>query len=89
MEACGSEFWDTEELTIPDAMTENPEDTVYQPNHDTLLKLSLEYRDSANDGSLVKTDVETTLRKLYPMFNFDAFRASEKKSVKSQQTVIK
>lgn len=73
MEACGSEFWDTEELTIPDAMTENPEDTVYQPNHDTLLKLSLEYRDSANDGSLVKTDVETTLRKLYPMFNFDAF----------------
>ena len=73
MEACGSEFWDTEELTIPDAMTENPEDTVYQPNHDTLLKLSLEYRDSANDGSLVKTDVESKLRKLYPMFNFDAF----------------
>lgn len=73
MEACGSKFWDTEELTVSDAMPENPEDTIYQPNHDTLLKIALEYRDSANDGSLVKTDVEATLRKLYPMFNFDTF----------------
>ena len=75
MEACGAEFWDIPELTIADALPENPSETVYQPNHDRLLPVYLEYRDSANDGSIEKTDVEALLRELYPMFNFDAFLA--------------
>ena len=72
MEACGSEFWKNEGLTVRGAMPDDPENAVYQPNHDALMKMVMEYRDTANDGSIVKTDVEAALRELYPMFDFDA-----------------
>lgn len=36
------------------------------------------FNSSPNDGSIEKPDAEAALRKMYPMFRFDAFLASLK-----------
>lgn len=71
MKSCGSEFWEIDELTIPEALPENPEENVYEPHCDEMKALKMEYSNTPNDGSIAKTDVEPILRKKFPMFNWD------------------
>lgn len=71
MESCGSEFWEIDELTIREALPEDPEENVYQPHWDEMKALEMEYWNTPNDGSLSKTDVEPILREKFPMFNWD------------------
>lgn len=71
MEACGLPFWEFEEITVSDALPQQPDEEIYEPHWDITAKLNEEYDDTPNDGTVEKTDVETTLKELYPMFNWD------------------
>lgn len=76
MEACGNPFWEIEEITVKDALPPQPDEDVYEPNWDATAELSDEYEGSPNDGTVKKTDVEATLKSLFPMLNWDKLIAS-------------
>lgn len=76
MEAGGFPFWEIEEITVKDALPPQPYEEVYEPHWNTIAKLNKEYDDTPNDGTVEKTDVEATLKKLYPMFNWDKLIAN-------------
>lgn len=71
MEACGCPFWEIEEITVKDALPSDPDEEVYQPHWDRMTELKKEYDETPNDGTVEKTDIEATLKQLFPMLNLD------------------
>ncbi|MDO5559634.1 MAG: hypothetical protein Q4F95_08565 [Oscillospiraceae bacterium] len=71
MVACGSEFWDCDEITIKEFMPSDPQTQVYQPKWGIIEDLEEEYTDMPNDTDVQKTDVESVLREHFPMINWD------------------
>ena len=78
--ACGYPFWESAEITVSDAMPKcNLEEEnlmyklIYNPVEAELSKLSYAFGNLPNDGSVDKPDAEEALRKMFPMFDFDAF----------------
>lgn len=76
MEAAGFPFWEIEEITIKDALPPQPDEEVYEPHWGDITSLNKEYDDTPNDGTIEKTDVETALKKFYPMLDWDKLIAS-------------
>ena len=64
MEACGNEFWEHEELTVPGFDYDDPEFDFYETPEEAI---------AANDGTVKKDSFEEYLRKYRPMFNLDNF----------------
>ena len=77
MEACAYPFWETPAFCIPALLPEDPE-SLYDGHEDEMAVLEDAFNSPPNDGSVEKPDAEAALRKMYPMFNFDAFLASLK-----------
>lgn len=77
LEACAYPFWETEGLYVPEQMPEDPE-SLYDGHEDEMSVLEDAFNSSPNDGSIEKPDAEAALRRMYPMFRFDAFLASLK-----------
>ena len=82
MEACGREFWEVPELTVPEFMPEDLNDPDYNfYDYPEKLKRPV-YKGFIsglpNDGSVKKGDFEWYLRKFKPMFNLDNFIAAIK-----------
>lgn len=76
MADCDLAFWENEKITIQDKLPADPEEEVYKPYWEEMDKISAEYDDTPNDGSLKKTDVEASIRKNFPMLDLDALLAS-------------
>ena len=79
LEACGYPFWEIEETILPGSLDDynmnNLEDEIYDVE-ESAYQWSDEFWDKPNNGALKKTDVETKLRKNYPMFNFEGLYQS-------------
>ena len=79
MIGCGLPFWDIEgaylKEKMPNCQKEAYSEVIYEPHWDATDALYEEYRDTPNDGSIEKTDVESRLRELFPMFNMDGLIA--------------
>lgn len=71
MEACGCPFWEIDEITVKNALPSDPDEEVYQPHWDRMTELKKEYDETPNDGTVEKTDIEATLKQLFPMLDLD------------------
>ena len=73
----GYPFWEHDEIIIKDAMPKGLEEDfnelIYKPYWDEIDALSEEFYDVPNDGSKKKPDVESAIRKMFPMFDLDRF----------------
>lgn len=76
---CSMEFWKIEGAYIKEKMPlcdeEEYEEVIYGANRDAMSALFDEYYDTPNDNSMEKTDAETRLREMFPMFNMDGLIA--------------
>ncbi|MBR5371710.1 MAG: hypothetical protein IK130_05800 [Oscillospiraceae bacterium] len=73
MYQCGNEFWETEGLYLPEFMPDDPETVYDDAATDEIDNLMRIFSSTPNDGTVQKPDAEAMLRKLFPMFAFDAF----------------
>ncbi|MCM1132413.1 MAG: hypothetical protein NC340_02975 [Ruminococcus flavefaciens] len=75
MEGIGRKFWEAPEITNAEYLPEDMTDFDPYTFCEETWKISDEYDNTPNDGSLQKTDVEKFLREKIPLFNIDAFLA--------------
>lgn len=77
MESCGSPFWENKGLTLQEFLPPDlGEKTIYGPHWEEMRTAETAFRDTPNDGSLEKPDVEALLRKNFPALNLDALLGS-------------
>ena len=78
-EACAYPFWDerlVKGMLIPEFLPND--ENVYTDEVLSILYDIESVLDTPNDGSMEKMDVEATMRKIFPMFNWDKFLSSIK-----------
>lgn len=72
---CDNEFWEIEgayiEEKMPDCSKDEYSKVIYQSHWDEMSALFDEYYDTPNNNTLEKTNAETKLREMFPMFNMD------------------
>ena len=74
MEACGNEFWEHEELTVPGFDYDDPEFDFYETPKEAIAAGCTHFgMEEPNDGTVKKDSFEEYLRKYRPMFNLDNF----------------
>ena len=74
MEACGREFWEREELTVPGFDYEDPDFDFYETPQKAVDDDFVHFGcGKPNNGTVKKDSFEQYLRKYKPMFNLDNF----------------
>lgn len=75
MEMCEYPFWEIEEAILPGSLEGVDVDDIYD-TEENVYDWSDDFYKQPNNGTIVKTDVEGKLRKMFPMFDFDGLYRS-------------
>lgn len=75
LENCAYPFWEIEEAILPGSLEGVDLDAIYD-TEESVGDWWQEFYEQPNNGTLLKTDVEGKLRKMFPMFHFDGLYQS-------------
>lgn len=75
LEDCEYPFWEIKQAIIPGSIDEQSIDSIYD-TQENIYEWADDFYEKPNNGTISKTDVEGKLRKMFPMFDFDALYQS-------------
>lgn len=75
LEDCEYPFWEIKQAIIPGSIDEQSIDSIYD-TQENIYEWADDFYEKPNNGTITKTDVEGKLRKMFPMFDFDALYQS-------------